>query len=137
MMKKQPPGGNGGPDDGDDQQHAIGGEALRRALLHARDDEVVDDLPEVRVAEDDQGDDEQVAEQDDEHEPFPRLETTRDGDPDEEHAGERHGEIRGDTEVRGTEGDADELGSDGEEVEDDEVADGEPSPEPTEALEDQ
>ena len=89
------------------------------------------------MAEKHQRDAQQIPEEDDEHQPFPRLETTGDRDADKQETGERYRNPGGDSEVLRTERDADELRGDREEVEHEQIADREASPDLSEPLEDE
>ena len=72
-----------------------------------------------------------------EHRPLPAGEAAARGDRDQDDPGDRHRNVRADVEVLQRERDADELGDDGQEVQDEQVADAEPAPEPAEPLVDE
>src|SRR5947208_2742589 len=67
----------------------------------------------------------------------PAPEAAAGGDGDEGDGGDGHGYVPAHAEVAEGQADADELGRDGEEVQQEEVADGEGAPEPAEALDDE
>src|SRR5260370_21427988 len=69
--------------------------------------------------------------------PFPPAEAAARGDGDQQDRGQRHRDVGADAEVAQRERDADELGDDGQEVEQEQVADAQPAPEPAEPLVDQ
>ena len=103
----------------------------------AGDEEAVEDRSGVGVGEDGQGDDEEVHDHEDEHEALPAPEAARGGDGHQAHGGQGHRDVGADPEVAEGQADPDELGDDGEEVQDEEVAHREGAPEPAEALEDE
>src|ERR1700694_953032 len=133
LLKEQLPRRDRGSDDGDDKQHAVGFEAA----LNSGNYEVLDDGAQRWMTEKHQRDAQQVAEEDDEHQPLPGLETTRHRDTDKEQGGERHRDPCGNPEVLSTKRDADELCRDRQEVEDEQVADGEATPNLAVTLEDE
>ncbi len=98
---------------------------------------VVNDLPGVGMHHEDQRDGKKVERDEDIHTALPAAKAPRDGHRDEAHRRERDNDIGADVEIRRCQADPDELGDDGEEVEDEQVADRERAPEPAEALEDE
>ena len=94
-------------------------------------------LAAVRVGHEEQRDHEEVREHEQEHAALPDAEAAAGGDRDERDGGDRDREVFGDAEVAEREADADELGHDREEVQDEQVADGEEAPEAPEPLDDQ
>ena len=70
------------------------------------------------------------------HEPLPAAEAARDGDSDQRHRRNRHRDERADAEVAHRQADADELGDQREEIQDEQVANGKGSPELAEPLQD-
>ncbi len=131
--KKSCQGAHRRPDDGDDEQHRRRGQPA----LHPGDEQTVQHRHGVRVSEDDEGDDEEVRADEEQHEPLPAAEAARERDAHQPGRGERHREVGRDAEVAEGEADADELGDDREEVEHEQVTDGEGAPEPAETLVDQ
>ena len=97
----------------------------------------MEESPGRRMAHEGQRDDQEIGNDEDEHEPFPASEAAggRHGDEREGRDGNRH--VLAHTEVAEGEADTDELGGDRQEVEDEEVADGEHPPELAEPLVDQ
>ena len=133
LLKEQLPRRDGRADHRDDEQHRGG----VRAALNPRDEEVPRDIAGVGVGEEEQGDHKQVREHEHEHPSLPGAEAARGSDRDERHCGDRHRDVLGDAEVPEREADPDELGRDREEVQHEQVSDGEPAPEASEALLDQ
>src|SRR5205814_6202705 len=89
------------------------------------------------VAQDHERQDEQAGEEEDEHRPLPPPEVPADGDPDEEYGGDRDDDERLEAEVLAGQADAHELGADGQKVQQEDAAGGEPSPAAPEALADE
>src|SRR5580658_5503074 len=132
LLEKELPRRDGGSDDRDDEEHAIGLEAT----LHTRDDEMLKHGTQRWVTQKHQRDAQQVSEKNDEHQPLPRLETPGHGDADKEQSSERYGDPRRDSEVLSAQRYADELRRNREEVEDEQIAHGESTPDLAETLED-
>ena len=91
----------------------------------------------LRVAEDDERDDQEIAGYEDEHEPFPAPEAPGGRHGHQAERGDRDRDVVAHPEITEGKGDADELGDDREEIQDEQVADGETGPEPAEPLLDQ
>jgi len=125
--------GDGGADDGDDQQDRVGADAAADAGQH----EVVGGAAPVGVGQQQHRDLQQGDGEEDEHCPFPAAEAARGHDHDQRHRRGRDDHVLGDAEVGGGQGDADELGDDGEEVQQEQVTHGEPAPTAAEAFVDQ
>ena len=133
LLEEQLPRGDGGADDGDDEEY-------RRRVepaLHPGDEEAVEERRRRRMALHGEGDDQEVGEDEHEHEALPPPETPGGGHHHERDGRDRDRDVLAHAEVPQGQADADELRGDGEEVQDEEVADGEGAPEPAEALVDQ
>ena len=86
------------------------------------------------VAEDNERDHQEIAEHEDEHETLPTSEAACGGHCHKAQCRDRDRDVLAHAEVTEGKGDADELGDDGEEIEDKQVADGEHAPETAETL---
>ena len=133
LLEEELPGGDGRAHDSDDQEHGGGVEAP----LHTRGHEALEEGPGRRVAHERQRDHQEIDHDEDEHEPLPAPEASGRRHGDEADRGDGHRDVLAHPEVAEGKADADEFGGDGEEVEDEEVADGEHSPELAEALVDE
>ena len=98
---------------------------------------VVGNRPGAGVGDHHQRDHQDVEGQEEEHEPLPGLEPAGDGDGHQQDGAKGDGDVGAEPEVAGPQGDADELGDDGQEVEDKEVTNREGAPELAEPLEDE
>ncbi len=86
------------------------------------------------VAEYDERDDQEIADYENEHEAFPAPEAPGGRHGHQAERGDRDRDVVAHPEITEGQGDADELGDDREEIEDEQVADGETGPEPAEPL---
>ncbi len=134
LLEEQLPGRDRGADDADDQQHHVAQLAARRQL---RNDEVARHLRERRMDHEIDRHEQEARADEDHREALEAPEVAgADGD---------HDQRRGDDDARGLveaevierQRDADELGDDGQGVEQEQVDDAERAPELAEALEDQ
>ena len=133
LLEEQLPGRHRGAHDRDDEQDRGGAGAPRDRRNH----EMVANLAPVRVRGERQRVEHQAGRDEQEDGPFPPAEATTGGHADQQHGGERYRDEGRDAEVPQREGHADELGDNGQEVEQEQVADTEPAPEPAEPLVDQ
>ena len=133
LLEEQLPRGDGRADDRDDQKHRVGADAA----LHAGHHEVVADRTPVRLGQQGERNLQQADGDEQEHRLFPAPEAAARGDRDQHQGGHRHRDVRAHAEVAQRERDADELRDDRQEVQDEQVADAEPAPEPAEPLVDQ
>ncbi len=97
----------------------------------------MDDLAHVWMSEDQQRDDQEVGDHEHVHESLPAAEAAGRGDRDQRRGGDRHGEVLADPEVAERQAHPDELGDDRQEVQQEQIADRERTPELAETLEDQ
>src|SRR5260370_19816686 len=86
------------------------------------------------MAQDDEGEHHQARKEEDKHRPLPAAEVSSERDGDKEKSCERNDHVRADSEVFRSEADANELGADCQEVEQEEVADRKPTPGPPKPL---
>jgi hypothetical protein len=133
LLEEQLPGGHRGAHDGDHEQDRGGIEPT----ADAGDDEAAQDGAGVGVGEHGQGDGQEIHHHEDEHEALPAAEAARGRDGHQPEGGQGDRDVGTDAEVAEGQAHADELGDDGEEVQDEEVADGEGPPEAAEALDDE
>jgi hypothetical protein len=133
LLEEQLPRGDGGAHQRDDQQHR------RRcgSTLDAGYDEVIHRRAVLRVCEQGQRYQQQAEQDEDEHGAFPAAEAARGRDCHQQDRGDRDRDVPADPEIAQRQRDADELGDDGEEVEQEQVTDAEPAPEPAEAFVDE
>ena len=133
LLEEELPGGDGRPDDGDDEQHRLRG----RAAVDARHHEVLGDGAPVRMGEEKHGYLDQADGDEGEHGPLPLLEASGRHDGHQGHGRRRHRYVGRDPGVGARQRYADELGDDGQEVEEKKVPDAEPAPAASEPLVDE
>ena len=133
LLEEQLPGCDRGSHDGNDQKHRGRGQPA----LGSRDQQPAHYRRGMGMDEDHERDGEEVHDDEDEHETFPAPEAACRGYGDQPERGDGDRDVRGYPEVAEGKAHPDELGDDREEVQDEQVADREGRPEPSEALLDQ
>src|ERR1700694_197336 len=133
LLKEELPRRNGSANDRDDQQNGVGGETT----LDARHNEAVQGRGRIWMAQKDEWQDQQAGEQEDEHRTLPAPEVPRHCDANEHERRRRDNYVRTQAEVGPREAHPDELGADGEEVQEKQVPNREPAPKAAEPFDDE
>jgi len=134
LLEEQLPGRDRGADDRDDQQHHFVEFAVFGQL---RDQEVVADPAQRRMDHHEDRHQQQAAEHQDERKALETAEVPCAGGTDDDERRQAYAPELGHAQVVQAQADADELGDDGERVQQEQVDDAESAPELAETLEDQ